>query len=198
MRVLIALVLGLVLGLAGGYLITNDMTRAGAAGLPLFAFRSAPCAAQVQHPIAFTAPEAQDTMTIQSSGPNCENVVAIVTIREAGGHIVFAYAARIDALMDPKINPVAVNGVDAVLDDYAGMADNGARAALPEWPDDSPDVANIAPYGSFTPLAGNALYRKVRDSNAPLLRLRDGRDSGRYFAYLPEIDESEEIARYSR
>jgi hypothetical protein len=37
----------------------------------------------------------------------------------------------------------------------------------------------------------------VREQNAPLLRLREGRDSGAYFAYLPEIDEVEQIARYA-
>ena len=197
MRLLAILLIGLVGGLAIGYVLANNLLRSGAAGLPMAVFEGSPCAARIERQIAFTAPDAQDTMTIQSSGPSCANVVANVTVRDTSGHIVFAYAARIDALMDPKVNPVAANGVKAILADYAAMAEGGAHTALPDWTADTPDIANIAPYTMFNSIASDALYRKVRDSNAPILRLRDGRSSGLLFAYVPEIDESELIAHYA-
>jgi hypothetical protein len=197
MRLLIALLIGLALGGAIGFTLASNLARSGAAGLPSGAFDMSACAARIERTIAFTAPDAQDVLTVQSSGPSCANLIANVTVRTAEGHVVFAHAQRIDALMDPKLNPVAVNGVRAVLADYAAVADGGARAALPEWADGAPDIGAFAPYGMFTPTAGNMLYRRIRDSNAPLLRLREGRESGAFFAYLPEIDEVEQVARYA-
>ena len=77
------------------------------------------------------------------------------------------------------------------------MTDGGARAKLPDWPDGAAEIATVSPYAMLTPTSGTMLYRRVREQNTPLLRLREGRDSGAYFAYLSEIDEVEQIARYS-
>jgi hypothetical protein len=195
MRILIALAIGLVLGLFGGFILATNAARTQAAGLP-GGINTSPCAGRIEKTIAFTAPDAQDVLTVQSSGPRCDNLIANVTIRTRDGHVVFAHAQRIDTLMDPRLNPIAANGVRAVLEDYAVMTDGGARAMLPDWPDGG-EIAAGSAYAMLTPTATAMLYRRVREQNAPLLRLREGRDSGAYFAYLPEIDEVEQIARYA-
>lgn len=196
-RLLIALIVGLVLGAVGGFVIANNIARSNAAGMPGAAFEVSSCAARIERTIAFTAPAAQDIITIQSSGPSCANLIAHVTIRTAEGHVVFAHAARIDALMDPKLNPVAAQGVKAVLNDYAAMTDGGARTVLPDWADGAAEIASIAPYGMFLPTATNMLYRRIREQNPPLLRLREGRESGGFYVYISEIDETAQIARYT-
>jgi hypothetical protein len=197
MRVVWALAIGLALGLAGGLALAESMAKATGAATPFSLFHPAPCGARIERTIAFTAPDARDVLTVQSAGVSCENLVARVTIKSAAGHIVFAHADRIDALMDPKRNPVAVKGVRAVLNDYVALAEGGARAALPAWTEGTCRIPASAPYATLTPIAGNTLYRRVRDANAPILRLRLGKDTGVLFAYLSEIDDSEEIARYA-
>ena len=67
MRVLIALAIGLVIGLFGGFILATNVARSDAAGLPGGTIGSA-CAARIEKNIAFTAPEAQDVLTVQSSG----------------------------------------------------------------------------------------------------------------------------------
>ncbi|MGE3302453.1 MAG: hypothetical protein AB7M12_05010 [Hyphomonadaceae bacterium] len=194
-RILIALAFTAAAGLVGGFLLALNLVQATGSGAPISLFNPAPCAARIERTLAFTAPDAQDTLIVQSSGPSCQNLVANVTIRTPEGKIVFAHAARIDKLMDPKLNPMAVNGVKAVLEDYAALADGGARAALPDWSDSSGPVGG--PYASITPISGAMLYRRVREAGAPLLRLRESKDSGGYYVYLPELDDSEQIARYA-
>ncbi len=200
MRLFVIWLIGLVIGVVGGFVLAHNFARSTGAASPAGAFSAgafSECADRIERAVAFTAPEAQDVLIIQSSGPSCANVVATVTLRSADGRILFAHAQRIDALMDPKLNPVAVNGIRAVLNDYAALAEGGAKTALPDWADNAGEPAAPAPYAAFTPTSSNLLYRRVREANAPILRLREGRDSGAFFAYLPEIDEVEQLGRYS-
>jgi hypothetical protein len=167
---------------ASGALKASDATRPG------------DCDRKYRTTIAFTARGAKDTLDIEMRGRTCDNVLALVTVTSENGELVFADAARVDALLDPARNPAANGGIGGVAEDYAVIA---AGTALPAWPDPAGPIPSPSPFAAISPETEHRLYEKVRIGELPLLRVR-GETGDRLFAYLAEAGRSEEIAQAMR
>jgi hypothetical protein len=116
---------------------------------------AAQCDVSATRNVSFTTPQAHDTVTTRAIGPNCAEAVALYTVREADGHLVWTWAGPLRQLYGDGATHEAT---DAFLQQWA-LASVVTTNTAPTW-------ARLAP-GQTT--LDRLTYEDIRARNLPML-----------------------------
>lgn len=131
------------------------------------------CAREATHAITWTDASAPDIVTARAEGPSCAQAIVTLTIRDATGDPLLAFADTYDALVSggppPEDAPApTTEQIDAFLANWADVTQMNA-SALPAWRDDAPSLTASAQGFSYeTPFTREA-YEMVRERDLPLV-----------------------------
>jgi hypothetical protein len=132
------------------------------------------CDHAVTQTIAFTAPDAADTVEARALGPDCRNVFVLVTVRRADGKPLWVWATEKPwlRLADSASDPTGANGVQTFLNDLVKVRID-TTAQLPEWPQRTTAFADSLGAFLATPFQRDQ-YLDIRARAAPRLCLATG------------------------
>lgn len=122
--------------------------------------RGAParCDLEVARELAFTAPEAQDTLVAQTIGPSCDKVVALYVVRTAEGYPVWSWSAPLSHRFGDVFAEGDAEHMQNFLNSWA-QPELSTTQAAPAW-----DVLTHGQTG-----LDRLTYDDVRARNLPML-----------------------------
>ncbi len=136
--------------------------------------------------VAFTSAAATDSAGVRIFGPTCAEAVAVYTVRDAAGALLF-----VDAV------PVSEAAYDAWTPDQGDAALLDLLTPTPER------AGRLEPFilesdsgvGGWWATAPEALYERLRADDAPLVCLRNGADMVGCAAYDAETGRATQVAQ---
>jgi hypothetical protein len=181
MQKLIPILLTVLLAGASGFALGRSLSSMDARMAAAGAAKAAACEHTTSTPLAFAGAEPQDLLAVRSEGVDCNALLAIATIKDRDGRIIFAHARAMD--------PATPETVDASLAAVARVSERRAREALPEWPKGA-DPGGFS--DSVVPTTERAAYEKAREADLPLLLV--ARRGGGFDAYAFFAESGESVA----
>ncbi len=102
--------------------------------------RAAGCAREAQHQLTWSSPDAPDTVTARAEGPTCRQATVTLSIRDAQGNPLWAFAAPYhilkagDGPLDETFAAVDAAEMDTFLARWADLSVQNT-SDLPQWRD---------------------------------------------------------------
>jgi hypothetical protein len=128
------------------------------AGMTACAQRAQPCDLEVTHTIAFSAPGAEDQLSVQSIGPTCERTIGLFTLRTSDGFPIWSWSAPLSHRFGDVFAPEDREQMQAFLESWAQPALTSTHHA--------PTFETLAPADTSL---DQLTYEDIRARDLPML-----------------------------
>jgi hypothetical protein len=122
------------------------------------------CAREARHEITFSDPSKPDIVTARAEGPSCAQAIVTLTIRNADGDALWAFADTYqhmiagDAPIEPAPKP---EDVERFLKSWADVT-LAKTSALPEWREGDEHLTGGDSGMSYSTALGREAYEELR------------------------------------
>lgn len=131
------------------------------------------CARSATHEVTWSDSSAPDVITTRSEGPTCSQAVVTLSIRNANGNALWAFASTYYDLTAGGIPPagapaVTTEQMDTFLRGWADVTE-GRSGELPEWRGDAETLSASAMTFSYDTPFDRETYEMLRGRNLPMI-----------------------------
>lgn len=116
------------------------------------------CDLTVTREVTFTAPQAEDVITVRSFGAGCDEAVALYAIHDAGGRPIWAWASPLPRAFGEVFEADDDEHMQDFLERWAQPAISTTQTA-PAWPELAPGQTTL----------DQLTYEDIRTRNLPML-----------------------------
>ena len=155
--------------------------------------QSALCIPAMQREVAVTAADAKDILEAQVLGADCEQAVLLLTLRKAGGFLLWSHSVRatdtwafVPASDDTPVVPK--DGMTSFLTEVLKNVRIEKTGEAPEWPEGAERPEDPSGLFHTAPLPREA-YLILRSKNAPMMCVQAEMGTSYCVAYDPEFDD---------